>query len=399
MSRDSELWLRAVRRSRGGFSPAPGVLYNPRSGRWARARNGVWLPQQRLVEYDRDPSGNRHASHYLPACGFTSFEEDQIHHLMGRVRRGTLSRECLERALEETRAELLKDDWTLGGGRSKLESAAKVYEHVLRDGEFRGAARNPDVYDADGRDGTRGWRRDFDARWDEFSRDGARPALGRDRDGDWERDFDERWDEFGDDGTGVPVAANPQLQVIENPRRPRRRNDEQPPSAVLDAVELFHGSSDGEKVAEFKVDDGEPGDEKVYLALLGRCPFVSWYSKARGAKQHAIEVEGEYVKFKGFRPAFRGEGQPYLALDTSNREAVIVGGNVERLKKQCTGDPIAPVVEYIVPEELKKKSSKAGAHYVHEFDKGTEPKLSWDEEVNGLRYNGGSYVVSDWFHK
>jgi len=283
----------------------------------------------------------------------TPREEDKVHDLMGRISRGTLSRACVERALQDANRALEQ------AGGSDLESIVRVYEHVLRHGEFK---RNPG--------------------------------------GDW-REFDSR----------AGRRSNPQLQIIENP------GQDAPSAPVRKAVERFHGTSDGDVVLEYESGD-EGDDKKVELAYLGHCPFVAWIAKGKGAKRHSIDVEGEEVAFVGHRQRFSGESRPVLALRTDTNEAVIVGGNVKKLKEHCSRNGVlgdAPVVEYVA-EAIEDTTKGDDIHYVHEFglkkansgkkrkndgamDPKTLPRLEWDDEIEGLVYRGGAYVVTDWFHK
>lgn len=219
------------------------------------------------------------------------------------------------------------------------------------------------------------------------------------------------------------MRSNPQLQVIGDYRRNPAVSNDKPSGGVANALKKFHGKSDGEVVAEFKVDDGN--DEVVQLGYLGHVPAISWLvdensrkrNKSRGqpAPGHKeIEVDGELVKFFGNRVLFRGDSQPILALRIPTNEAVIVQGSIDRLRDCCDSDGIfglSPVVEYVVTAQ--KGSSKKSHHYVHEFEPGAEPVLRWDESVNGLVFDRNRtlvrdqsskiaravYEVTDWFHE
>lgn len=294
---------------------------------------------RRSARQVRRNDGARERS-YEPACDFTPREEDKVHDLMGRIRRGTLTRKCVMDALEDARKALVQEEEAGGADAAVLRSLVKVYEHVLQHGEFK---RNP--------------------------------------------------------------RGNPQLQVWENPGVP---------APVRKAVEKFHGTSEGDVVHEYEV-DGDDDGRTISLAYLGRCPFIAWISKGEGAKRHSIDVEGEEVAFTGFRQKFSGKNKPYLCLRPDTNEAVIVGPGVEKLKERCSRNGslgLAPVVEYVA-EDVEGTSKGDDVHYVHEFglkkpgkrrnqgamDPETLPRLEWDDEVNGLVYRGGAYVVTDWFHK
>lgn len=305
---------------------------------WTRAvRRSARRPMRRN-------DGERERS-YEPACDFTPREEDKVHDLMGRIRRGTLSRKCVDDALEDAHKALVREEEAGGADAAVLRSLVKVYEHVLQHGEFR-------------RNGPRG---------------------------------------------------NPQLQILENPA-----DAPAPPASVRKAVEKFHGTSEGDLLLEYEVGEGAE-DGTISLAYLGRCPFIAWLSKAEGAKRHSIDVEGEEVAFTGFRQKFSGKNKPMLCLRTDTNEAVIVGPGVEKLRERCSRNGAlgaAPVVEYVA-EDIEGTSKGDDVHYVHEFglkkpgkrrnqgamDPETLPRLEWDDEVNGLVYRGGAYVVTDWFHK
>lgn len=221
-----------------------------------------------------------------------------------------------------------------------------------------------------------------------------------------------------------PTVANPQLQVLGDWTRPNpflrqvetRRNLSASPN-VTSAIQKFHGKSTGDVVMDYTVDDGK--DDEIELAYLGHVPAISWLSKKVGSSPKQIDVNGEWVRFNGFRNLFRAtpnQSRPVLALHTPTNEAVIVQGTVASLKDRCDDGGVlgfAPVVEYIV--EAVEGSSKGDYHYVHEFEKDAEPVLRWSDEFNGLVYdrdrtlvksrrrNKGAktavYEVSDWFHE
>lgn len=218
-------------------------------------------------------------------------------------------------------------------------------------------------------------------------------------------------------GVGRPVTSNPQLQVLgdytrRNPVETRRNSGAS--GETLSAIRKFHGSSSGDLVCEYGTDDGD--DEVFDLGYLGHVPAISWLSQKTGSAPKQIDVNGELVRFRGFRNLFRGQSRPVLALHIPTNEAVIVQGTVESLRSRCDDSGVlgfAPVVEYIVEDH--KGSSKGDYHYVHEFDKDAEPVLRWDDRFNGLVYdrdrslvasrrkNEGKkqavYEVSDWFHE
>lgn len=217
------------------------------------------------------------------------------------------------------------------------------------------------------------------------------------------------------------AKSNPQLQLLGNPRRNEALATVRSPEEVDRAVNKFHGASTGRLVHQYTVDDGEPGQTEIDLAYLGDVPAVSWFSGVSGSRKHSIEVEGEKVEFNGFRTLFRGESMPILALwidrsvPVNDRLAVMVGGNVERLRDQCDSNGVlgaAPVVEYVV--EKLANSNKAKDWFVHQFEPNAEPVLRWNDGINGLVYErdrsvagaklnppGGRavYKVTDWFHE
>lgn len=297
--------------------------------------------------------GKRSAQHryVVPECGMSAPEEDAIHELMGRVRRGTLTRQCLVNALRDV--DVAKRGLSASSDDSqRLASVAKVYAHVLKFGEFV-AGSNPR----------------------------ANPQL--------------------------QIIENPQLQVIENPAAIDM------PSHVAKEIELFHGTSKGQVLLdeEFKLSDNDGRVNE--LGYCGHCPWISWESNGPGSEDHEILVDKDLVKFHGFRIAFRGTGRPVLCKDLSKPgkapEGVIVGGQVAKLKKHLDENGKlgrAYVVEYVVDMD---GSSKGDDHYVHEFKQSkrsnaggratrVRPDLVWDDGVNGLRYVGGVYRLSDWFH-
>jgi hypothetical protein len=149
---------------------------------------------------------------------------------------------------------------------------------------------------------------------------------------------------------------------------------------------LFHGASDGSLLSEYSVDDG--GSDVIELAYLGHVPAISMLSEEVGSAKKQIDVNGELVRFSGFRWLFRGKSRPILALHVPSGEAVVVQGTVDSLHDRCDSRGVlglAPVVEYIV--EAHEGSSKGEYHYVHEFAKDHEPVLRWSEELSGLVYD------------
>lgn len=209
------------------------------------------------------------------------------------------------------------------------------------------------------------------------------------------------------------LASNPQLQTLGDVWT--RRNPAAPPPAreTIDALRQFHGKATGDVVVEYGVNDGS--DDEIELGYLGHVPAIAWLSKKTGSATKQIDVNGELVRFHGFRNLFRGQSRPVLALHIPTNEAVIVQGSVESLRSRCDDSGVlgfAPVVEYIV--EAKEDSNKGDYHYVHEFEKDAEPVLRWNDKINGLVYdrdrtlvaarrrNGTKqaiYEVTDWFHE
>lgn len=226
-------------------------------------------------------------------------------------------------------------------------------------------------------------------------------------------------------GDGRPMSSNPQLQVLGDYTRrnpltqpvTRRNLAPTPDGELTSAIKKFHGTSSGDVVAEYAVDDGN--NEEISLAYLGHVPAVAWLSKKVGSSPKQIDVNGELVRFDGFRNLFRGQSRPVLALHTPTNEAVIVQGTVDSLKDRCDSSGVlgfAPVVEYIV--EAVEGSTKGDYHYVHEFEKDAEPVLRWDDTINGLVYDRDRtlvasrrknpkkpirkhavYEITDWFHE
>lgn len=211
-----------------------------------------------------------------------------------------------------------------------------------------------------------------------------------------------------------PLASNPQLQVLGDWTRRNPAAAVSPNRATIDALRRFHGKASGDVVSEYVVDDGS--DEELELGYLGHVPAISWLSKKVGSASKQIDVNGELVKFHGFRNLFRGQSRPVLALHIPTNEAVIVQGSVESLRDRCDDSGVlgfAPVVEYIV--EAQDGSSKGDYHYVHEFEREAEPVLAWNDRIKGLVYdrdrslvasrrkNAGAkravYEVTDWFHE
>jgi hypothetical protein len=212
-----------------------------------------------------------------------------------------------------------------------------------------------------------------------------------------------------------PILPNPQLQVLGDWTR-RNPVETSPPASreTLNAVRKFHGAASGELLTEYGVNDD--GDDEIELGYLGHVPAISFLSKKVGSAPKQIDVNGELVRFSGFRVLFRGQSRPVLALHIPTNEAVIVQGTVESMRDRCDDSGVlgyAPVVEYIVEEH--DGSTKGDFHYVHEFDKDAEPVLRWADNINGLVYdrdrslvatrrkNAGKkkavYEVTDWFHE
>lgn len=211
------------------------------------------------------------------------------------------------------------------------------------------------------------------------------------------------------------IVSNPQLQILGDYTR---RN----PAALVDAntagaLKRFHGKVTGDVISEY--DNADGGDDVIDLAYLGHCPAIAWLSDERGSANKQIDVNGELVRFRGFRKLFRGRSRPILTLSVPTNEAVLVQGTVESLRDRCDSRGVlgfSPVVEYIV--DAVKNSSKGSYHYVHEFAKDYEPVLRWDDALCGLVYDRDRtlmssgrkaanprfnktavYEVSDWFHE
>jgi len=212
------------------------------------------------------------------------------------------------------------------------------------------------------------------------------------------------------------VAPNPQLQILGDYTR-RNPNNGGLDSSVAGALRKFHGKVTGDVVSEYDNDDG--GTDVIDLCYLGHVPAIAWLSDQRGSSNKQIDVNGELVRFRGFRKLFRGRSRPILALSVPTNEAVVVQGTVATLGDRCDSRGVlgfSPVVEYIV--DAVKGSSKGSYHYVHEFAKDYEPVLRWDEALCGLVYDRDRtlmssgrmaanprfnktavYEVSDWFHE
>ena len=173
----------------------------------------------------------------------------------------------------------------------------------------------------------------------------------------------------------------------------RRNLADRPDSETTHAIRKFHGTSSGDVVMEYGVDDGS--DEEITLAYLGHVPAISWLSKKAGSASKQIDVNGELVRFSGFRTLFRGQSRPILALHTPTNEAVVVQGTVDSLHDRCDHSGVlgfSPVVEYVV--EAIEGSTKGDYHYVHEFEKDAEPVLRWSENLGGLVYDRDRTLVA-----
>lgn len=205
----------------------------------------------------------------------------------------------------------------------------------------------------------------------------------------------------------TPVIAREQIDVH---LAGVHRNEETPkPSRRLrKAIESFHGQSRGNVLETFEIDDGD--DAVVDLGYLGHVPFVSWVDADGDARR--IEVEGEFIKFRGNRIPFKVSHRPLLGLVESSNEAVLVQGGIETLREHCDDRGVlgfAPAVEYVVKDA--PGSTKGSHHYVHEFAKGFEPVLRWEDSIGGFVYDKDRtlmgpvdnpvavYEVSDWFHE
>ncbi len=313
---------------------------------WLKAVKRVTRPGTRRNGFDLEiddrfvynPAAHRWVRNPQPiargACGFTADEEHDIKHLMRRVHDGVLSRACVQAELDRA-----IDRFQTAGG---SESDVKVLSHVLRFGQF---IRDDQIVSVDGN---------------------------------------------GDDR---PIVSNPQLQVLGDygTRRNPLFNAGGPTAVVARpetprAVKKFHGTSSGGVVSEYSVEDGD--DDVIELAYLGHVPAVSLLSDEPGSAKKQVDVNGEKVRFSGFRWLFRGKSRPILALHVPTNQAVVVQGTVETLHDRCDSRGVmgfAPMVEYIVEEV--DGSSKGEYHYVHTFEGSAEPVLRWSEEVNGLMYD------------
>lgn len=182
-----------------------------------------------------------------------------------------------------------------------------------------------------------------------------------------------------------------QLQVLENGA------DGVASPAQIEGFKRWHGKKPSGGMKEW-VTGGDKSYE-IELIYCGTSPAVSWtcVTTCEGCKDHELEVEKDFARWRGHRVLFSGSAMPTVAKDV-NGVAYLVGGDLARLERHMRGHVLgpAPVVEYVVMGV--RGSSKGPYHYVHRFPSGFEPTLVRDEEVGGFKFEGGTYNADDWFN-